>query len=95
MFTWLIVFRIILLITTQSYYVDMKNRPAWCEPLITLPGVVAQKPILFLFVCLFDDLLLRSAWRSLKLCYRYCSQIIILCVDNPIRCIASFVLARG
>ena len=72
MFTWLIIFRIILLITTESYYVDMKNRPAWCEPLIILPGVVAQKPIrfllLFLFFCLFDDLLLRSAWRSLKFC---------------------------
>ena len=51
MFTWLIIFRIILLITTESYYVDMKNRPAWCEPLIILPGVVAQKPSRFF--CLF------------------------------------------
>ena len=93
MFTRLISFRNISLITTKSYYVGMKNRPAWCEPLITLPRVVAQKPIRFFFF--FDDLLLRSAWRSLKLCYRYRSQIIILCVDNPIRCIASFVLTRG
>lgn len=32
----------------------MKDRPDWCEPLITLPRVVAQKPIRF-----YDDLLLR------------------------------------